>query len=272
MKKVFFTICGLLAIFSLSAQTVSTVKDIDGNEYSTVVIGEQEWMAENLKTTRFNDGTRMPLVPDELKWNRTFSPAYTWYNNDKDKYKDAYGALYNWYAVNTEKLCPQGWHVPTEAEWSELTEYLTGKTIAGGKLKSTITEKEKLELTMVQEVDEILREIEKNTGKEAESEYVPDEKKASKHTVPGEQFMHGWDKPNTGATNESGFNALPGGYRSYFNDVVSFGNMGSQGFWWTATETSPRVAWARLLYHNNSHISRMDISKGDGFSVRCVQD
>jgi len=278
MKKALFTIFGLLAIFSLSAQPASTVKDIDGNEYPTVVIGEQEWMAENLKTTRFNDGTSIPLVTDELKWNRTFSPAYTWYNNDKDQYKDAYGALYNWYAVNTEKLCPQGWHVPTEAEWSILTDYLGGKTIAGGKMKIITKERKKTEQATAykaEDEDDILKELDQKTGKAVEKEKSTQETNQDRKSgpaIPGNQSLTGWDSPNTGATNESGFSALPGGERLYYEENISFTNMGAHGFWWTATESSPGVAWVRLVYFNNSHISRLDRSKRDGFNVRCLRD
>jgi uncharacterized protein (TIGR02145 family) len=96
------------------------VKDIDGNEYLTVNIGNLTWMVENLKTTRYNDGTAIPLVTDNVAWNALTTPGYCWYNNDSISYKNTYGALYNWYAVNTAKLAPAGWHVATQAEWLQL--------------------------------------------------------------------------------------------------------------------------------------------------------
>ena len=114
-----------------------TVTDADGNVYATVIIGEQEWMAENLKTTKYNDGTDIPHVTDNGAWANLTTGAYCWYNNDQTAYGDTYGALYNWYAVETGKLCPTGWHVPTDAEWTQLTDYLGGDDIAGGKLKAT---------------------------------------------------------------------------------------------------------------------------------------
>jgi len=115
-------------------QAASTVSDIDRNIYHTINIGKQVWMVENLKTTKFSDGTRIDNVKDNTVWNDLTTPGYCWYNNDVN-YKNTYGALYNWYSVNTGKLCPSGWHVPTDAEWTIMTTYLGGENIAGGKLK-----------------------------------------------------------------------------------------------------------------------------------------
>ena len=97
--------------------------DIDGNEYNTVQIGTQTWMTDNLKTTTYNDGTPIPNVTDGASWGTLITPAYSWYNNDINN-KDPYGALYNWYAVETENLCPSGWHVPGDEEWKELEIFL----------------------------------------------------------------------------------------------------------------------------------------------------
>lgn len=114
-----------------------TVTDTDGNVYETVVIGTQCWMKENLKTTKYNDGTDIPLITDDTEWFNRTSSAFCWYNNDISN-KNIYGGLYNWYAVNTGKLCPSGWHVPTDAEWTILTNYL-GESVTGAKLKETGT-------------------------------------------------------------------------------------------------------------------------------------
>ena len=114
-----------------------TVTDIDSNVYKTIEIGTQTWMAENLKVTTYNDGTPILLVADLLTWhNLTTEPAYCWYFFNESKYKKVYGALYNWYAVNTGKLCPTGWHVPTDVEWVTLIDYL-GVETAESKLKET---------------------------------------------------------------------------------------------------------------------------------------
>jgi len=111
-------------INQVNNQNSATVTDIDGNVYHTVTIGTQTWMVENLKTTRYNDGNAIPLVADNATWTMT-TPGYCWYNNDAATYKNMYGALYNWYTVNTGKLAPTGWHVSTDAEWTTLTNYVT---------------------------------------------------------------------------------------------------------------------------------------------------
>ncbi len=114
------------------------VSDVDGNSYKTIIIGDQEWMAENLKTTKYKDGTSIPLVNALTPWFDLSTPAYCWYDNDIGN-KITYGALYNWYAVNSSKLSPAGWHVPSDAEWKKLIDALGGDDVAGGKLKETGT-------------------------------------------------------------------------------------------------------------------------------------
>ena len=121
------------------AITDSSVTDIEGNVYRTVRIGSQVWMAENLKTTQFNDGQPIPNVTGNSQWENLSTPAYCWYNNDVQN-KNIFGGLYNWYAVNTGRLAPEGWHVPTSEEWTTLINYLGGENIAGGKLKETGTD------------------------------------------------------------------------------------------------------------------------------------
>jgi uncharacterized protein (TIGR02145 family) len=122
MKKTFiFVMFSLIIGLSLIAQTV---KDIDGNVYQTVVIGKQIWLKENLKTTKFRDGTSIQLVTDNTEWANKTTPAYCWYNNDSTTYKNTYGALYNWYAANDNLVCPIGWHVPLDSEWKILEMYL----------------------------------------------------------------------------------------------------------------------------------------------------
>jgi uncharacterized protein (TIGR02145 family) len=115
------------------------VKDIEGNAYKAVKIGDQVWMAENLKTKKFNDGIDIQNVTVNTDWGVLTTGAFCWYNNDAASYQNLYGALYNWHAVNTGKLCPQGWHVPSNAEWTTLTTFLGGESVAGGKLKEAGT-------------------------------------------------------------------------------------------------------------------------------------
>ncbi len=119
----------VLIIFSLKllAQQGSSdgkeliVKDADGNLYHTIIVGTQVWMAENLKSTKYNDGTPIPFVTDPKEWESLYTPGYCWYNNDEAASKKTYGALYNWYTVSTGKLCPDGWHVPADSEFGKIT-------------------------------------------------------------------------------------------------------------------------------------------------------
>ena len=177
-------------------------------------------MAENLKTTKYNDGTTIPLVTNSTEWSNLTTPGYCWYNNDEASYKNTYGALYNWHTVNTGKLCPTSWHVPTDAEWTTLTDYLGGSSIAGGKLKETGT-------------------------------------------------TH-WNSPNTGATNESGFTALPGCSRS--SNGSFGGSIGLNGYWWSSTEVDTNLARYLVLSYGIGNVVRGPNDKEYGFSVRCVRD
>jgi uncharacterized protein (TIGR02145 family) len=198
----------------------SSISDYDGNVYSTVQIGEQIWMAENLKTTRFNDGSVIPLVTDNTAWSILTSSAYCWYNNNEATYKNPYGALYTWYAVKTNKLCPAGWSIPTDAEWTTLTSYLGGEDEAGGQLKET-------------------------------------------------GYTH-WNSPNTGATNETYFTALPGGHRYRLNGT--FYDINRYGYWWSSSEDETQTAWGRNIYYDASNVYRDYYFKNEGFSVRCIKD
>ena len=99
------------------------VTDVDGNTYQSVIIGNQEWMSENLRTTKYSDGIAIPNLTDDTEWANDTTGSWCHYENNSD-YDDTYGKLYNWYAVETEKLCPIGWHVPTDEDWTVLTDYL----------------------------------------------------------------------------------------------------------------------------------------------------
>ena len=201
---------------------ITTITDVDGNVYHSVIIGTQTWMVENLKTTKYNDGTAIPFITDQSTWKNLSTGGYCNYG-DVVANGEKYGHLYNWYAVNTGKLAPNGWHVPTDTEWSKLENFLGGVAIAGGKMKST---------TM-------------------------------------------WASPNTGATNESGFTALPGGFRY---TILNMNTIGYFGFWWSSTEaelTTGGCAWSRSLSCDNSICDRRynySASKREGYSIRCLKD
>jgi len=127
---------GLTAPVFNSKVSYSTLTDQDGNVYKTVTIGTQTWTAENLRTTKYNDGTDIPNVIDDDKWRNLTTGAYcNLLNTDDHEIIAIFGRFYNWYTVNTGKLAPKGWHVPTDAEWTKLTDYLGGLNIAAAKLK-----------------------------------------------------------------------------------------------------------------------------------------
>jgi len=130
----------ILVLMFLGCDTVNqpvfdgTVKDIDGNVYHTVTIGTQTWMIENLKTEHYSDSTVIPMVTDSATWANLATPGYCWYGNDSTSNKAVYGALYNWYAVNTGKLAPKGWHVPTESDWAILENNVANYLYSSGSL------------------------------------------------------------------------------------------------------------------------------------------
>jgi uncharacterized protein (TIGR02145 family) len=119
-----------------SATTNSeTVKDVDGNSYKTVKIGNQTWMAENLRVSKYNDGTSIPVVTDKKAWEALKTPAMSEYDNSSSN-GATYGKMYNFYTVSTNKVCPTGWHVPSDQEWLTMINFLGGDSIAGNKMKA----------------------------------------------------------------------------------------------------------------------------------------
>mgnify|MGYP001192070860 CR=1 FL=1 len=137
-----FIVIGLFTLVGCGTSKIntSTTTDVDGNTYKTVKIGTQEWMSENLRITKYSDGTPIPNVTDNNQWTNLTTGAWCHYNNNS-QHEATYGKLYNWYAVNTNKLCPKGWHVPTDAELTILTDYLSAnghrrKTLDALKSKS----------------------------------------------------------------------------------------------------------------------------------------
>ncbi len=197
-----------------------SVTDVDGNSYPVVKIGNQMWMAEILKTTRYNDGTAIPLVTENGAWSGLNTPGYCWYDNDSATYAASYGALYNWYTVETGKLCPVGWHVPADADWEILIDYVGGSSVGGNKLKESGT-------------------------------------------------IH-WNSPNTGANNESGFTALPGGARYLIGG--SFDYIGEYGRWWSASGNITAWAFWWGLQSDNATVGNGSTDLQNGYSVRCLRD
>jgi Bacterial surface proteins containing Ig-like domains len=216
------------------------VNDIDGNSYTTVKIGNQVWTVENLRTTKYNDGSTIPLVNDSGEWENLTTPAYCYYNNTTSADNIAkFGALYNWYVVNTGKLAPMGWHVPTDSEWEVMQNYLVtnGYNYDG----STDTTKNKIAKALAATTDWYTNST--TTGAIGN---------------------------NLAMNNYSGFSALPGGFR-YFDG--SFSNFGSYGFWWSATVYRDSYAWYRYLLYGSNYLLRSYIfGMKCGFSVRLIRD
>ena len=174
-------------------------------------------MAENLKTTKYRNGDTIKKVTSDTSWKRLTVGAHCAFNNNEE-YAENYGYLYNWYAAaDGRDIAPIGWHVPTDAEWTQLIDYLGGESIAGGKLKST----------------------------------------------------SGWSAPNTGAMNESGFSALPGGFRNFYG---YFSDLTDNAFFWSASESGSTSAWYRALNYYYIDISRYYYYKKCGFSVRLLRN
>jgi len=236
--------CTLLAITGgyepVSADNdTGTVTDIDGNVYQTVKIGNQVWMAENLRTTKYNDGTPIPLVTDDTAWKKLTTPGYCYYNNttNADSIKK-YGALYNWYVVNTKKLAPKGWHVPTDAEWTTLENYL----IANGYNWDGTKTSNKIAKSLAAKTD---WETNANPG------------------AIGNDLTK---------NNRNGFSALPGGCRD--NRFGNFNVVGYYGIWWSASvsDNDASYAYNRHLISDFDRLTRLVNGKSYGCSVRLLRD
>ncbi len=202
----------------------------DNNEYQTVQIANQCWMVENLRY--------LPSVVGSSTGSPIHSHYYVYGYNGSDvnvakssENYSIYGVLYNWpaamnYAISSNSnpsgvqgVCPEGWHLPSDVEWTQLTNNYGSLNAAGGKLKEAGTEH--------------------------------------------------WNEPNVGANNESGFTALPGGYR---NNAGEFDFIGQQAYWWTTTEAFSENSWNRYIFYNYANAYRNNVSKEFGFSVRCVRN
>jgi uncharacterized protein (TIGR02145 family) len=208
----------LISCLSASAQTPGNgVTDIDGNVYPTVIIGTQEWMASNLKTSSYNNGDPIPNVTNNVTWANLVSGAWSYYNNDNSN-DLIYGKLYNWYAVDDNRqLCPTGWEIPSDEDLDTLVSFLGGGNWQGGKLKEAGT-------------------------------------------------TH-WNAPNTGATDQYGFTALPGGTRE--NGV--FADMGGYFYMWStwSNHLTNRHRWE--MRATQAIFSSFNSTMADGYSCRCLK-
>jgi len=203
--------------------TYGTVTDIENNVYKTITIGTQTWMAENLRTTKYRNGDPITNGTDAAEWKNFVTGAYCDYENTGSNDSIAvFGLLYNWYAAtDSRNIAPEGWHIPGDAEWTTLTAFLLGDSIAGGKLK--------------------------------------------------ESDVTHWITPNQGASNASGFTAIPGGNIGY-ESSTKFKGINYTGFWWSSTEFSATTAWFRVMTSGYKSVGRKSVNKYDGFSLRCLKD
>lgn len=215
----------------------STIADIDGNVYNTVLIGDKCWMKENLKTTTYRNGTAIPNVTDANTWSILTTGAYVWFLN-MIFWKDKYGALYNWYAaVDPNGLCPAGWHVPTKYEWTALTDHIGGTNSPNGnKLKSC-------------------RQVNSPLG-------------GACNTIEPPRWEEDTYNGNYG-TDDFGFSGLPGGDRDGNGACY---DIGIDGNWWSCTEHSSSSSWKLGLGYDLGGIFGYNYFKQGGFSVRCLMD
>jgi len=222
------------AASNLWVVTDSSLTDPDGNIYTTVKIGNQVWTVDNLKTTKYNDGISIPNVTDNEYWSGLGTGAYCYYGNDIAN-KEKFGALYNWAAVNTGKLSPYGWRVPTDADWTALENYL----IANGYNYDGTTTGNKI----------------------AKSMAAGDWKTETYKGTVGNDL---------GTNNKSGFSGLPGGFRLPRDG--GFTSQGESAFWWCATKSGGGYAYSRSLNYHYSHLITQSDLGSCGYSVRLVRD
>jgi len=206
------------------------VSDFEGNHYSSIIINGVEWMAENLKSTKYNDGSQ--IYYPNYSWGSNNTGAYTWYDNNSSS---KYGALYNWYAVSSDKLCPTGWKVPSDEDWSGLISFISSLNTndIGTQLKSC-------------------RQIGSPLGGVCLTSNHP---RWNSHSV-----YYG--------TDDFGFSGLPGGTRYFTGPFYSLGYI---GYWWTSSQRDGTFAWSYNMKSESGDVSREFFNKGNGFSVRCIK-
>jgi len=237
-----------------------TVTDIDGNAYQTILIGEQLWMADNLKVTHYNDSTLILTGYSNIKWSELETGAYAVYDDDCNyapvedcddpSNADIYGNLYNWYAVDDSRgICPSGWHVPSDDEFMELEIYLGMSEEDAASAPEDMWDFS-------------------NRGTNEASKLAGNANLWTGGMISfGDQSGYLINSPEFGT---SGFNGLPAGFRNdYFG---GYGGMGASASFWSSSEADSSNAWYRGLYYLDSYVDRNDTGKQTGFSIRCLGD
>ncbi len=222
-----------------------TISDIEGNTYDVVRIGTQLWTGNDMAASKYNDNTSIPLVTDNSAWMSTSSAAYCWYNNSVPVNKKIYGAIYNWYVVNSGKICPSGWHVPTDLEWNTLEIYLQNN---GYNYDGTID-------------TDNSRETNNKTAKSLSYTGF-----WGSSTIVGS--VGNTDFPEY--RNKTSFAARPGGGRGYSDG--EFSNVTYSEYWWTSTEASSTEATNRAVLNYRVDVWRYTFPKGQGVHIRCLRD
>ncbi|HOE04634.1 MAG TPA: FISUMP domain-containing protein [Bacteroidales bacterium] len=218
--------------FTTFADTITKVEDVDDNIYDIITVGGQRMLGQNLKTTRYSDGTEITNQTDIFSWESSTEGLFCWYNNDPSN-RDTYGALYNWHAVNTGKLCPNGWHVPVDYEW-KLIEIELGMSAGDADLIDW-------------------------RGTDQGSRL------AGENTLWNDGALEA--DPDFGA---SGFDLVPGGYMLY--EAGGFIGINEYGYYWSSSEFSTMDAWHRAMNFDSTQVYRNDAAKHAGLSVRCIKD
>jgi len=205
--------------------------DYQGYTYKLVEIRDQCWFAENLRATTYNDGTDIPNVTDDNDWEELESDAYCWFDNDESN-AEIYGGLYNWYAVNTGKLCPPGWKVPSDEDWKILEGVVDTKySIYDSEWDNYSWRGYDVGLRL--------------------------------------RAASGWEDGGNG-TDAYGFSALPGGYRT--SNGGRFLSKVTSGYWWSSTEYDEEEGWRRYIIYSRDTVRRNTLSKVRGYSIRCIRD
>lgn len=218
---------------SFTTTSAGTVTDVVGNVYITVIIGSQKWMASNLRTTKYNDGTAIPPFAAILTTNFPTTPGFGWFSTAEQTNQNPNGAIYNWYVVNTGKLCPTGWHVPSDGEWHTLIQYIDSNALLNANGAESTTAGGKLR----------------------------------------EAFTYHWSDPTgaTNDTGFTAVGAGSLVYGTIQTGVYML-SAGSSAYYWSATEFNVSNAYLRVLDDGRSYVSRLDYQKSAGMSVRCLKD
>lgn len=208
-----------------------TVTDVEGQIYKTVVIGNLEWMAENLNTAKYSNGDLILHIEDSITWDTLTRGAWVYYQNDSSNYAADYGKYYNWEVVNDSRnVCPTGWRVPSDADWDSLSSFIGGSS-AGGKLKDSTS--------------------------------------------------NFWNSPNSGASDDYGFKALPGGRRiktyppgntTPGSNRFVFENIGEYAYFWSSWNNHPTTRKTWELEYNRNLLWKRNSSYLNASNIRCVKN